>query len=415
MKKSVLLKGPLLTRSGYGEQTRFALRALQSRPDLFDVYIQPLQWGTTSWVSDINEERTWIDTTIEKTIAYIQNGGSFDISVQSTVPNEFENIASVNIGYTAGIETTKVAPQWLEKSNNNMDKLIVVSNHSKQVFENTSYMAKNPETGEQIDNYGLRVPVDAVNYPVKNYTDLPELELELDYDFNFIIVSQYGPRKNIAKTIKLFMHEFKDEEVGLIVKTNMAKNSHIDFLKTQEKIKKIISEVPDMENRKCKIYLFHGDMTDEEMHSLYLHPQIKALVSLTHGEGFGLPLFEAAYSGIPVVTVGWSGQLDFLVDDSGKSNFYNVSYDINNVQEEAVWEGIIQADSKWAYARDNSAQKQMRQCYEDLTVNNVHYAEEYAQFLKEKFSEEAMYAKFVDSVLSAVDSTASEEAQVMVL
>ena len=66
MKKKILLKGPVLTRSGYGEQARFALRSLRSREDLFDIYIQPLQWGKTSWLNDMNEERLWIDETIEK-------------------------------------------------------------------------------------------------------------------------------------------------------------------------------------------------------------------------------------------------------------------------------------------------------------------------------------------------------------
>ena len=37
MRKKILLKGPLLTRSGYGEQARFALRSLRSRIDLFDI------------------------------------------------------------------------------------------------------------------------------------------------------------------------------------------------------------------------------------------------------------------------------------------------------------------------------------------------------------------------------------------
>ena len=49
MKKKVLLRGPLLTRSGYGEQTRYALRALRSREDIFDIYLQPLQWGQTGF------------------------------------------------------------------------------------------------------------------------------------------------------------------------------------------------------------------------------------------------------------------------------------------------------------------------------------------------------------------------------
>ena len=143
MKKKVLLKGPLLTRSGYGEQARFALRALRSREDLFDVFIQPLQWGKTSWSSEMDEERVWIDQIIEKTIAYIQQGGQFDMSVQVTIPNEFQRLAPVNIGYTAGIETTKVAHQWIQKVNE-MDKIIVVSSHSKQVFENTEYQGHEP-------------------------------------------------------------------------------------------------------------------------------------------------------------------------------------------------------------------------------------------------------------------------------
>ena len=89
MKKKVFFRGPLLTRSGYGEQSRFALRALKSREDLFDIYIQPLQWGKTSWMNEDSVDRKWIDYTIEKTIAYAQQGGQYDASFQVTIPNEW--------------------------------------------------------------------------------------------------------------------------------------------------------------------------------------------------------------------------------------------------------------------------------------------------------------------------------------
>ena len=70
MKRNVLMIAPFNTRSGYGEQARFALRSLRSQPDLYDIYIQPLQWGKTSWIQEDNEERSFIDQCIHKTIPY---------------------------------------------------------------------------------------------------------------------------------------------------------------------------------------------------------------------------------------------------------------------------------------------------------------------------------------------------------
>ena len=125
MKQKIIVKGPVLTRSGYGEQSRFAIRALRSREDLFDIYIQPLTWGQTSWISDQSEERQFIDQCIEKTVHFIQQGGKFDMSLQVTIPNEFEEMATANIGYTAGIETTAIAAPWIEKINNIMKSVII--------------------------------------------------------------------------------------------------------------------------------------------------------------------------------------------------------------------------------------------------------------------------------------------------
>ena len=141
MKKKVLLRGPFLTRSGYGEQARFALRSLQSKQDLYDIYLIPINWGQTSWVSEYDEEKNWIDETIEKTMAHTRTGGTFDVSIQVTIPNEFEQLAPINIGYTAGIETTKVSPEWIQQCNK-MNKLLVVSNHAKDVFEATQYIGE---------------------------------------------------------------------------------------------------------------------------------------------------------------------------------------------------------------------------------------------------------------------------------
>lgn len=402
MKNKILLKGPLLTRSGYGEQSRFALRALRSREDLFEVFIQPLEWGKTSWMHENDEERIWIDQTIEKTIAFIQNGGQFDSSLQITIPNEWENMAPVNIGFTAGIETTKVAHQWIEKGNS-MDHIIVVSNHAKNVFEDTVYLAENKNTGEEFQ-FKLNTAIDVANYPVKVYENLPELDLGLKTDFNFLSVAQFGPRKNLPNTVRWFVEEFKDENVGLVLKTNLAKNCHMDRQKVFHDLKRFLNPYQD---RACKVYLLHGDMDDAEMHSLYKHPKIKALLALTHGEGFGLPLFEAAYSGLPTICPGWSGQLDFLIDKkSGESNFYSIEYDVRQIPDEVVWDGVLIKESGWSYARKHSAMQQMRRCYSQLNSPDAEKFlkkfKDHAEMLHDEFSAEKRNAAFVSGICAGL-------------
>lgn len=397
MRKKIILKAPLLTRSGYGEQARFALRSLRSREDLFDIFIQPLQWGKTSWINDFNEERIWIDNTIEKTIAYIQQGGKFDISLQVTIPNEFEKLAPINVGYTAGIETNKVSHQWIMKCNE-MDKIITISSFSKNTFDSTEYQAVNQQTNQQVV-LKTQVPVEYVNYPVKSYEQLPELDLRLSTKFNFLTVAQFGPRKNLHNAIKWFVEEFKNEEVGLVVKSNIAKNCLMDRNRLQNDLKVFLSQFGE---RKCKVYLLHGDMTDEEMHALYCNPKINAFVSLPHGEGFGLPIFEAAYSGLPVVATGWSGQLDFLVDSDGDEQFYNVAFDLQPVQKEVHWEGVIIPDSMWAYPREQSAKKQMRLCYADVVSKKERWSNDK---ILQRFNKKKQYKIFVDLIPGIEDST----------
>ena len=199
MKKKIFVRGPVLSQSGYGEQSRFALRALRSREDLFDIYIQPINWGKTGWIWEESEFRKWMDQRILETQVRIQQKQLLpDMSLQITIPNEFEKICPINIGYTAGIETSKVAPQWLQKGNE-MDKILVVSNHSKDTYVNTVAEAKNQQTGE-IFPYRLETPVEVVweNTPLAESTEaIPGFNPQKD--FNFLCVSQLGPRKNMQK------------------------------------------------------------------------------------------------------------------------------------------------------------------------------------------------------------------------
>jgi len=397
MKQKIVVKGPVLSQSGYGEQARFALRALRSREDIFDIYVIPIAWGQTGWISIANEERTWMDQRIAQTHVFTQQGGQFDMSLQVTIPNEWEKLAPINVGYTAGIETTKVAPVWLQKANE-MDKIIVVSNHSKEVFENSNYQGQNNQTG-QVVHLTCQTPITAVNYPVRHF-EKEKLNLKFDYDFNYLAISQWGPRKNFDNLIKWFLEENFDQEVGLVLKTSVKNNSIIDREHTTQRLESLMKQFG--EDCKCKIYLLHGDLSEEEMTGLYQHPKIKALVSTAHGEGFGLPLFEAAYNGIPVIVTGWSGHCDFLYvkDKKGKKKpmFASVEYDLQDVQKQAVWDNVIQADSQWAFPREGSFKRRLREVRNEYPRFKRN-AKKLQKYLVENFTKEKKYEEFIAATI----------------
>tara|TARA_Y100000389_G_scaffold204913_1_gene260747 strand:+ start:8080 stop:9339 length:1260 start_codon:yes stop_codon:yes gene_type:complete len=397
MIKKVLVRGPALTQSGYGEHTRFLLRSLRRDPDKFDVFLVSVGWGQTGWLSEDTEERKWIDDIILKTHQHAQAGGQFDMSIQVSIPNEWEKVAPYNIGVTAGIETTKVAPVWLERCNL-MDKVITISEHSKSVLENTVYQGVHKDTGEPM-TLKCEVPVEIVHYPVKQ-VDVEDLDVYLEYDFNYLLVSQWGPRKNIENAIKWWIEENYDEKVGLVLKTSLKNNSILDREHIYKNLKAIVSAALPAD-AKCKIYLLHGDLTEGQMQSLYSNPRIKALVNLSHGEGFGLPMFDAACHGLPVIAPSWSGHCDFLhmplKNGKMKAFFSDVNYDIAPVQDFAVWEGVIQKDSMWCYPHEGHYKMRLRQVRKNYN-KWLDKADKLKHWVLDQFDSDKQHQLFADSV-----------------
>jgi len=411
--KKVLIEGPLLTQSGYGEHSRFVLRSLQKRNDV-DIYIQPLAWGTTSWLAEDNKERRFMDELVQKTSNYVMqndNNPHYDVHIHVGIPSEFVKKAPHSIHVTAGIETTRVSDLWLQKTFE-MDRIIVPSNHSKFAFENTSV-----EVEDKGRRFGVtcKTPIDVVPYPVKTIEADKDFSINLDFKFNFLSVAMWGIRKNMENMIRWFLEEFKDEEVGLVLKTGLSRGSLLDRKMTEYKIQNVLETVPE---RKCKVYLLHGDLTESEMTSLYKHKDIKAIVSTTHGEGFGLPLFEAAMNGMPVVAPSWSGHIDFLtapVRTTGKVKktklkelYAKVDYTIQPIQKEAVWKDILVENSMWCYPKEKSFKNQLRNLFKNHGMYKS-WAKKLQKHIVSEYEESKILDKMSHSLLGEESSTSIEE------
>jgi len=403
MKKKIIVKGPFLSRSGYGEQARYALRSLRSREESFDIYLINIRWGHTGWIWEDNEERKWIDKVIKKTIIYIEQAKKqgaapqFDLSLQITIPQEWEKMAPINVGYTAGTESTKISPQWVEKCHL-VDKILVTSEHTRYAFDKSVYTAQ-AQNGETLD-FRNNTDIEVIPYPVRVFEPCKKFKIKLKHDFNFLCNAQWSPRKNIENTIKWWLEEFWDQDVGLVIKGNVASNSYMDRGVTQDRLQSILKEFKD---RKCSVYLLHGDLSENELSALYQNDKIKAFINLAHGEGFGLPVFEAAYYGLPVIAPDWGGVVDFLYapkkDKKGKEkkrpHFTRVDYELKQIQKEAVWEPVLIRDSMWCFPKQGSYKMGLRKIYKNYDIAKKE-AEKLQKWLLDEFTEEKMYNQFAD-------------------
>ena len=379
-KSKVLLVAPVTSRSGYGNHARDVAISLINN-DSLEVYIQDVPWGACPKTA-LNES-TENNLKMKQCFLEMKNlQAQPDIYIDLRIPNEFEQHGKFNIGITAGIATNAVSPKWIECCNK-MDLVITTSEHSKGGFTQSTYdQLKQLPNGQQekVGTLKLEKPVKTLFEGADTETykkvtelskDVNELFTEISEDFTFLFVGQwtkggYGEdRKDIAKMIKIFIEAFanKKQQPALILKTNGATTSILDREECLEKINAVKNLFPK-DWKLPKIYLIHGEFTDVEMNELYNHPKVKAMISFTHGEGFGRPLLEATMVGLPVIASGWSGQLDFL--DSTKSIL--ISGELKEVPQSQHWENIIIPESKWFNISENHAYQSLVSMFNDYEV-----------------------------------------------
>jgi hypothetical protein len=149
-------------------------------------------------------------------------------------------------------------------------------------------------------------------------------------------------------------------------------------------------------------------LSEKELNSLYTHPKLHAYITTTHGEGFGLPIFEAVYNGMPVLAPDWSGQLDFLYmplknkkgKEKNKAMFSRISYTLGPVQEFALWPGVVEKDSMWAFPEMGSIKMNMDEIYKDYGRFKKR-AKDLQKWVINNFNEKDIHEKIVQNFIEA--------------
>lgn len=357
-----VVRAPCATRSGYGDMSRDIIRHLIEY-DKYDVKVVSVNWGETPMNAlDASNPK---DKMILDRLLTGPLHKQPELFITITIPSEFEVVGKYNIGITAGIETSIASAQWIE-SCNKMDVVFTISEHSKNVFTASKFEKRGPNGEILGPPLEIQRPIEVLHNCI-DQNIIKKLEYEVDMEqsikdtlkdipekFCYLFVGHWlrgdfgEDRKNVGMLVRLFLETFRQikdrPQPALILKVSGGSFSYIDRNDILNKINSIRKTVVLEEGQKYpNIYVLHGELTDEEMNSLYNHPKVKAHVSFTKGEGFGRPLLEASVSGKPVIASGWSGHMDFLNSEDAVL----VGGELKPIHPSAVWDNILIKESSW--------------------------------------------------------------------
>ena len=388
-----VISSPFDTYSGYGARARDVIKSIISL-DKYNVKLIPQRWGNCAW-NFCSDNPEWEYLNQYKIQPQLKTKP--DVFMQITIPNEFNPVGKYNIGVTAGIESTLCKAEWIQGVNR-MDTTWVSSNHAKTVFENSKF-TENDKHGNKIAEISLNKPVEVVFeganldiYKPVTKSEIKTITLdEVKESFCYLFVGHWMPgefghdRKNVSLMVKAFYETFKNikgQTPALILKSSTGTSSYTSRETLLDRIKQIRETVNS--SNLPNVYLLNGEFSDGEMNELYNNSKVKAMISLTKGEGFGRPLLEFSLTGKPIIASNWSGHTDFL-----KPNLsVMLGGQLENVHPSAANNWLIK-ESQWFKVNDIEIGKSLKSVFKKYKQYIIK-SKQQKQFSKSKFSFEAM-------------------------
>jgi glycosyltransferase involved in cell wall biosynthesis len=346
---NVIIRGPLLSTTGYGVHSRQVFSWALSKGWNVRVIIVP--WGICTYHINPGAEDGLIAEIMERSHPFPQHMIP-DLSLQIQLPDEWDpKLAKNNIGITAGVEGTICSPEWI-KNCQAMQHVIVPSNFTRDTFVRCGLAEDKISAVPESYSCGFK--------EVPGGLEMREALSSLPTSFNFLMFGQLTgqnpetDRKNTFWGLKWFAEQFKDDpDVGLIVKTNMGRMTTVDRSRTTDLFNALLREIRP--GPYPRFYLAHGLMDKNEITELYMSDHVKALLAPTRGEGWGLPILDAAVCGLPVIATNYSGHMDFLK----KVKFLPVEYESAPVPPSKIDGRIWVEGAEWVDIKEESFKRRI--------------------------------------------------------
>jgi glycosyltransferase involved in cell wall biosynthesis len=171
--------------------------------------------------------------------------------------------------------------------------------------------------------------------------------------FLFASVFEWSDRKNPDGLVRAFRRAFAGRrDVALLLKVGLRFGGNPETLLAS--LKRLISPAPW---RSPPIYVLEQTDTSPEVLA-QIHARADAYVSLHRAEGFGLCMAEAMAAGKPVVATGYSGNLEFMDDETA----FLVDYDLVPIEQRLSFLRFFERSMRWAEPRIDDAVDKLRVC-----------------------------------------------------
>jgi glycosyltransferase involved in cell wall biosynthesis len=212
----------------------------------------------------------------------------------------------------------------------------------------------------------------------KKVDDEEFLKLKENGEFVFLASGTYqNNRKGFDLLARAFSEEFgPDEKVKLVFKINKIYNPNDNFSRY---IKQFVNQTGN-----TRIEYVDKDLSPERLVDLY--NSVDVFVSPHRAEGFGINILNALAIGLPVITTGATGNMDFC----NKDNCLLIDVGAN-----PVWSDFIPPyeNSKWEKPSIDSLKRNLRKTY-----NDYGFFKKRAEKVKKQIRKEWTWKDTVDKI-----------------